>query len=207
MAGKHAILVLEYVDEPKDSRDKILKEAHFIEKKLLAKQDTTAKVFETQHAFGDWMSGDDSRGLTKIHIVSHGNWEEVGRYNGAGLADYIRAHIRGKRDLRSITIHSCFSGAKHPKKDEILVQQFASRLLTHLKSDFSQYIVVRGYDGASFTDTEGRNWSLNEGVTIPDYRTREREVVFTTSSTKPRLMARPKFAISNTPGYRGVDAV
>jgi hypothetical protein len=211
MPEKHVIVILTYDGETEDSKRKIVTEAENIEGKLRGKgYDVTLK--RTQREFNAWMrDGPTSKGLNKIHIVAHGNQEQCGHYNAVGLADYIYRFIKGKRDLRAITIHSCKSASVHPRTNAIFVEQFASKLLTHLKSDFSHYIVVRGSDGESYTDSTGRNWVLNDGVEIPEYRTRERELVFLDNNTKPRNTARPRYAITNQNeeggGYRGVDPV
>jgi hypothetical protein len=207
MPEKHVILTLNYEGETRQSQAAIVTEAKAIKSKL-ERKGHTATLHTEQLAFQKWMTeSTESKGLNKIHIVAHGNQAQCGDYNAAGLADYIRAYIKGKRDLKAITIHSCMSAAEHPGTKEIFVKQFASRLLTHLKDDFAQYIVVRGSDGESYTDSTGRNWVLKDGVEIPNYRTREAELSFLDKNTKARGSARPKYAISNTGGYRGVDAV
>jgi hypothetical protein len=203
---KHVIVILSYEGEKEDSKTKIKKEAENIESKLKGKgYDVTLK--KTQREFNAWMrDGTGSKGLDKIHIVAHGNQEVCGDYNAVGLADYIYRFIKGKRELKAITIHSCMSASDHPTHG-IFVRQFASKLLTHLKGDFSQYIVVRGSDGESYTDSTGTYWVLKAGVEIPEYKTREREEGFLKDNTKPRGTARPRYAISNNPGYSGVDPV
>lgn len=207
MAIKHTILILSYEGETPDSKKKIVLEAQAIEKKLKDKG-YEVTLHKQQSDFQEWMNDPvKSKGLNKIHIVAHGNQAQCGNYNGAGLADYIRAYIKGKYDLEAITIHSCMSATPHPTTEKIFIEQFAAKLLTHLKGDFSKYIVVRGSDGESYTDSTGRNWVLKEGVTIPDYRTRDREIGFLKNNTKDRATARPMFAIKNTESYKAVSAL
>jgi len=203
MAEKHTNLILEYEGETEDSRKKIVKEAENIETKLRGKGHEVT-LHKTQKEFHRWMLGTASKGLNKIHIVAHGNQAQCGDYNGAGLGNYIGQFIKGKRDLKAITIHSCMSASKHPQTNRIFVRQFASKLLTHMKADFSEYIIVRGSDGESYTDSEGHNWVLKDGVEIPKYRDRDAEEEFLENNTKPRGTARPKYAIHNMSHARGV---
>lgn len=205
MAVTHTILVLDYDGQTLNQRQDLLTDAHNIEAKL-QRNGREVTLHETQRSFQDWMGTADSRHLQKIYIVAHGNEETCGDYNAGPLADYIRAYIRGKMQLNAITILSCMSGSPHPDNDRIFVQAFASRLLTHLKGDFSQYIVVRGSDGESYTDSTGSNWALNNNVkriTVPENRKDEKR--WLKNNTKPRHNARPKFAITNLQSYRGVD--
>jgi len=204
---KHVILVLNYQGESQKSKQDIVTEAKAIETKLKAKG-YEVKLHEKQLDFQIWMNDNAlSKGLTKIHIVAHGNQAQCGNYNGASLADYIQRYIKGKRELSAITIHSCMSASVHPGTGQIFVEQFAARLLTHLKGNHSQYIVVRGSDGESYTDSTGRNWVLKDGVEIPKYNSRERELVFLNNQTQDRGTARPQYAIhaSSGEGYRSVD--
>jgi hypothetical protein len=206
MAEKHVILILAYDGETNESRAKIVTEAKAIETKLQERgYDVT--LHQTQRAFEEWMTkGTAGKKLNKIHIVAHGNYEQCGNYNAAGLADYICAYIKGQTNLKAITIHSCMSASVYQPTQAIFIQQFASRLLELLGGgNFSKYIVVRGSDGESYTDSTGRNWVLKDGVK-PVYRTREGEEEFLKNSTKDRNTARPKYAISNYPDYRGVDS-
>jgi hypothetical protein len=204
---KEAIVVLDYEGDTDESMSKLRIEASNIAKRLEGKG---RKVYlnKTQQEFETCMKSPDSKGIVKIHIVAHGNQEQCGNFNPIRLADWLRFRIKDKPALKYITIHSCCSGSVHPTSNLIFVQQFASHLLSHMSGraadHYGGYLVVRGSDGESYTDSEGHNWVLKDGTTIPKYKTRERESVFLNANTKPRNTARPKFAISNTPEYKGV---
>lgn len=204
-AGRQeTILILEYDGQGEDQKADILTEARNIRTKLLGKG-REVTLHETKQAFQTWMTGADSRHVAKIHIVAHGNQETCGNYNAGSLADFIRTYVVDKQDLKFITIHSCCAGEPHPDTEAIFIQQFAARLLTHLKGGSSQYIVVRGSDGESYTDSVGRNWVLKDGIKRIRYHDRKGEKQWLKANTKPRASARPRFAITNLPTYRGVD--
>lgn len=204
MSVTHTILVIDYEGQTAQQRQDLLTEAQNIANKL-GEKGREVVLHESQCSFQEWMNTAESRKLEKIIIVAHGNWETCGKYNAAPLADYIRSYIKGKMQLKSISILSCMAGAHNPDNDQIFVEQFAARLLTHLKGEFSCFIVVRGSDGESYTDSRGKNWVLNDNVKrihTPEDRNDEKR--WLKKNTKPREIARPKFAIYNQPQYRGV---
>ena len=108
-----------------------------------------------------------------------------------------------RRDIKKITVHTCDS-AVGDSDEHTFVYQLAAvlkPLLIH-----HNYLVVRGSDGLSYTDTEGHNWVWKDefcaeseaalfpdrtGVRIP--KTKEEEKQMTDRYMKPKATARPKF--------------
>ncbi|GGF07521.1 hypothetical protein GCM10011611_11230 [Aliidongia dinghuensis] len=191
-----AILVLDYDSETADSKARIQEEAGQIAKKVAGKAGRTVRLCKGADEFAAAMSDPSNKTLKKIHVVAHGNQAQVGNYNAGPLADWLAPLITNKNNLEKITLHSCRSAAAHPTSGEIFANQLAAALAPKLQKTQIKKLTVRGADGDSFTDSDGHNWVLNEGVK-PEYRdTKSAEADFIKNNTVDRASARPKFTIS-----------
>lgn len=193
-----AIFVTDYDGDTASSKANLRTEASQIAKKINGKAGRKAAVCDGIDEFGALMNATANKTVTKIHLISHGNQEVVGNYNSDALAEAVAPLIQNKNSLSQITLHCCNSGSVHPTNFTILAQQFVSALSKYLTKTQITKLVVRGSDGKSFTDSDGRNWVLKEGVDQPNYKdNKSSEAAFVASNTQDRKgAARPKFMIS-----------
>jgi hypothetical protein len=147
-----------------------------------------------------------NKSLTKIHIVAHGNQNQVGHFNVGPLADFLAPLLLNKGLLQSIVVNSCMSGSEGPNSETPFVSQLAAGLATKLKNTQLTKLIVRGSDGESFTDSDGHNWALQAGIK-PEYKdNKESEAAFVKdrANVKDPTLARPKYSIarkSNTADF------
>jgi hypothetical protein len=112
-------------------------------------------------------------GVTKLHIIAHGNQKISGPFSAEALAELIagknamQIHTR----LERITVHSCMAGSSltgslegqvvnDSTKKSIFVEQVASALARFVPQ--GRRVLVRGSNGKSYTDVDGRNWILTD---------------------------------------------
>jgi hypothetical protein len=119
--ARHAvILILSYDGQTEEMSEKLRKDAQNIQTKLESSGDTVTPC-PNEKDMVDFFKTDKALEVEKIHIVAHGNWEQCGRFNAAPLADWLAPMICEKakgRNVKKITLHSCFSGSKHSGTNE-----------------------------------------------------------------------------------------
>jgi hypothetical protein len=111
--------------------------------------------------------------VTKLHIVAHGNQKISGTFSSTGLAELIAGKnaVKTHAQLERITVHSCMAGSplggslhgsvvNQSTKNSIFVEQLASALAKFVPQN--RMIFVRGSDGKSYTDVDGKNWILTD---------------------------------------------
>jgi hypothetical protein len=199
------ILVLYYEGESKDSQEALLKDAANIKKKIdksgkLPQGKETRILTETE--FQAYMDSEASKWETKIHVVAHGNQQVVGHFNGQGLGEFLEPSLQKRQNITKITLHSCNARAFHPEHymdfNYVLAYQLASYLNGKLPK--SRFIEIRGSVGESYTDSEGRNWVLDQGQELPKEKPanvdREKQMI-KEIMRQDRATARPIFALQN----------
>lgn len=227
------ILLMSYANEPVDSKRKLIGDARNIQRKILASgngtlvvqsaNDWPAELFAADTTglskkdkakipaavapptYAAYMQSGASKTDSKIHVVGHGNQAVVGIFNAGPFAALLsEGGLKTRKNIKKITLHSCFSGARHPNAaatagplQAIYAGQLAAALAGLLDGD--HYVVVRGSDGESYTDSQGHNWAIQDGYSVEDVpkgRSAEHEAQTMAKFMKDRAVARPKFALS-----------
>ncbi|WP_439579523.1 C80 family cysteine peptidase [Elioraea sp.] len=225
------IVVVNYEGESADSRSKLIKDAENIKAKIDRKKgaatntaqpakkghgkagpkgkDTAEasapgeKLCRTEDELTAYLATPASKEETKLHVVAHGNQQQVGHYNAQGLANWLGPVVKSHPKLAKITLHACFS-AMGETDEERLVHQFASALQPHIPP--GRTVVVRGSAGESATDSDGHNWVLKPGFSLADQKdpkTKQAEAEMYNRIGQDRQTARPKYAIKNYKGGGG----
>jgi hypothetical protein len=197
------ILILEYEGEGEDSKNKISKDADILKKKL----DTQApghdeRIIRTAEELKAYFGQEASKAEEKIHVMAHGNTREVGNYNAAGLGEFLwKSGLSKRPKIKKITLHTCFSGTESVNPEN---RSWSPPLVWQLASYFSakgkDYIVVRGYDGESRTDSQGHGWALKTDANTdvlarPRAGEYARERALMEANSLERDTARPKWAV------------
>ena len=194
------IVVLEYHGESRASKKNIRQEAESIKTKVEEKtkkygKDWNEKLITTADELRAYLKDPASRREKKMHIVCHGNQAQVGNYNASALGEFLwGAGLKDRENIKKISLHSCDSGVEvvDPGNNS-WTPSLAWQLAAYFASKGRKRMFVRGADGHSFTDSQGRNWVLMDGMEMEKTPNRERELGFIERSTKPRRTARPRF--------------
>lgn len=193
------ILVLEYDGETAESKKGILKDAALIQSRHNSKRGGNEKLCKSMAEFKAYMEHPDSKAEAKIHIVCHGNRACVGNFNGAGLAEQLWKNGLNKRsNVRQITIHSCESGVEELNLEN---NSWTPSMVWQAAAYFAakgHYIVVKGAEGKTITDSDGKNHVLNPGEAwdAKSNITKERELALLQQKCAPKGSLRPKYATS-----------
>jgi hypothetical protein len=197
------ILILEYDGESQDSKDKILKDAENLKKKL-DRQDPRhdEKLIRTAKELVTYFGQEASKSEEKINVMAHGNTRQVGDYNATGLGEFLWESGLNKRpNIKKITLHTCFSGTESFfAENRSWTPSFAWQLASYFSAKGKPYVVVRGYDGESRTDSQGHGWALkpdadHDMLKRPRVGQVQREQEIMTANSLPRGTARPKWAV------------
>ncbi len=204
MCYMQVIVKLSYVGEEEPSKNEISRAAERIRDKVDVKGKGPCFLAEDEGKLKEFLQSAESKDCTKLHIVAHGNSVQVGSYNAQFLAEMLAScGLVMRKSIKKITVHTCDSAVGDSDEDTF-VYQLAAALKPLLTCH--NYLVVRGSDGLSYTDTEGHNWVWNDkycaeseaalfpgrtGVPIP--KTKEAEIQMTALHMKPKATARPKF--------------
>ncbi len=88
-----------------------------------------------------------------VHIVGHGNLEQVGGYDPAGLVEHMQSVGLNLNYCEKIKLHSCDSGVADERKGRDESTIFVNRLATLMPPDSKADVI--GMVGHSFTDSKG----------------------------------------------------
>lgn len=98
--------------------------------------------------------------LQELHIVTHGNSEDVGGFDIAGLAaeiNKVRQTLGGDPSVfQNIRLHSCDSAKPHPRSGVVFAEQLASRVQPPPDRK-GKWTTVTGMTGRAFTDIDGQS--------------------------------------------------
>lgn len=150
------ILILNYEGESASSKAKLRKDAINLRDKLAGRNKSTM-LCETEEQLRAYLKTPESKSEEKIHIVAHGNQEQVGPFvdpegltgmlalravtgrdpdstTGAGkLAQFLVESGLGTRpNIKRITLHSCHAASAHPKRTDKKEAVFAFMLLNSM---------------------------------------------------------------------------
>jgi hypothetical protein len=193
------ILILEYDGESNQSKAGILADAEALQSKLMRKKQSSV-LCKTITEFSKYLSTPESKTEDKLHVVCHGNRNQVGNFNGGQLARLLwDSGLKNRANIKKISFHSCESGweSVNPENNSWtppMIWQAAAFFSAQKRS-----MEVKGYTGQAITDSQGHNFVLKHGETwdAKATTTRDREVSLLKQKCEPKSALRPKYATYN----------